>query len=139
MVDRSGVHAEAALARQPGRIEQPLFDVVQIEVLREALGSEDLCDMLAQFPDVAVRALRGIQAALAANDLAEVRRLAHAFKGTASSFGAARLATMARAMELDTVSLTAMDLLTADIRRAVDDTLTALPEVRSAILTRATL
>lgn len=138
MSDQSAVHADGSLAMQRSLIDQPLFDAAQIALLRDALGSEYLCDMLSQFPDVAVQALRGIAAAFAANDVQKVRRLAHAFSGTTSSFGAARLAVMTRAMELDTMPPAAMTLLMADLERAVDDTLAALPEVRSAMLTGAT-
>lgn len=132
MTDQSGVHAEAAPAMQRGLIDQPLFDEAQIRRLREALGSEDLRDMLSAFPEAAGQAFRNIGTALASNDLEEGRRRAHAFKGTASSFGAARLASLARAMELEATSITSMMRLMPDLARAIDETLAVLPGIGGA-------
>ena len=110
-------------------IDQPLLDQVQIALLRDALGEEDLRAMLSEFPGAAAQALCGIDTALASNDLEEVRRLAHAFKGVASSFGAARLAAIAVEFELEATSIASMMQLMPPLARAIDDTLAALPDI----------
>lgn len=110
-------------------IDQPAFDQAQIALLRDALGEEDLRDMLSELPAAASQALYNMEMALASNDPEEVRRLAHAFKGVASSFGAARLAALAREFELDANSVASMMLRMPALAEAIDETLAALPDV----------
>ena len=109
--------------------DQPLFDQGQIALLLDALGEEDLRAMLSELPAAAGQAFHKIGAALASNDLEEVRRLAHAFKGVASSFGAARLAALAREFELDASSVTSIVLRMPALADAIDETLAALAVV----------
>lgn len=85
--------------------QEPLLDLYQIASLRTALGDDDLQAMLSDFATAARRAFVTIEAALQVDDLTEARRAAHAFKGVASSFGAARLTAIAVDMELGTDSL----------------------------------
>jgi HPt (histidine-containing phosphotransfer) domain-containing protein len=113
-------------------IDQPLFDHVQIALLRDALGEENLRAMLSEFPGAAAQALCGIDTALSSNDLEEVRRLAHAFKGVASSFGAARLAAMAREFELEATSIASMMERMPALTDVINETLAALPGVERA-------
>lgn len=118
---------------QRSLIDPPLLDQVQIALLRNALGEQDLRAMLSEFPGAAGEAFRDIGTALASNNLVDVRRLAHAFKGVASSFGAARLAAIAVEFELEATSIASMMRLMPDFVRAIDETLAALPEVGSAL------
>jgi HPt (histidine-containing phosphotransfer) domain-containing protein len=90
----------------PDLTGEPLFDPDQIELLRDAMGPEDLTGMLSELPQHALQSKTAIEAALAANDLDQARRAAHVLKGFASSFGAARLAAVARDMELEIPSVT---------------------------------
>lgn len=113
----------------PELIDQPLFDLSQIDLLRDALGEEDLCAMLSEFANAARQALCGLGAALACNDLEEVRRRAHALKGVAGSFGAARIAAIAVEFELDATSIASIERRMPDLADAIDDTLAALPGV----------
>jgi len=117
---------------QPGLIDQPLFDQAQIALLRGALGEDDLRDMLAELPGAAVQAFHEIWAALASNDLEEGRRLAHALKGVASSFGAARLASIAREFELEATSIESMKQRMPDLTHAIAETVAALPDLERA-------
>ncbi len=114
-------------------IEQPLCDQARIALLRDALGEEDLRAVLSEFPGAARQALCGIAAALACNDLIEVGRLAHGFKGVASSLGALRLAVIARDLELEAASIAAMNEGMHAFAAAIDDTLAALTDIVSAV------
>jgi histidine phosphotransfer protein HptB len=117
---------------QRSLMDQPLFDVAQIALLRDALGEADLRAMLADLPNAAERAGQKIREALASNDLEEVRRLAHTLKGVASSFGAARLAAIAREFELEATSIASMLLRMPALADAIEKTSAALPGVEHA-------
>jgi HPt (histidine-containing phosphotransfer) domain-containing protein len=112
---------------QRSLMDQPLFDVAQIALLRDALGEADLRAMLADLPNAAERAGQKIRTALASNDLEEVRRLAHTLKGVASSFGAARLAAIAWEFELEGTSIASMLLRMPALADAIEKTSAALP------------
>ncbi|MGY3454444.1 Hpt domain-containing protein [Bradyrhizobium sp. USDA 4353] len=79
----------------------PLIDQDQLELLQAALDPAELRAMLAALPAAADEGLAAIEAALAARDLPDVRKAAHVLKGSSSSLGAARLAELARMIELD--------------------------------------
>jgi histidine phosphotransfer protein HptB len=114
---------------RPSLIELPLFDRSQIALLRDALGEDDLRAMLSELPGTAEHAFHEIRTALASNDMEEVRRLAHAFKGVASSFGAARLAAIAREFELEATSIASVIQRMPALADAIDETAAALPDV----------
>jgi HPt (histidine-containing phosphotransfer) domain-containing protein len=117
---------------QRNLIDEPLFDVVQIALLRDALGEEDLRIMLSELPSAAGQACQKIEMALASNDLEEVRRLAHALKGVASSFAAARLAAIAREFELEAISIASMMQRMPALENTVAQTVAALADVVGA-------
>ena len=117
---------------QRSLIDEPLFDQVQIALLGDALGQEDLRAMLSEFSSAAAQAFHKIGTAVASNDLEEVRRLAHAFKGIASSFGAARLAAIGREFELEATSIASMMQRMPALTDVIDETLAALPDVERA-------
>jgi histidine phosphotransfer protein HptB len=104
---------------------EPLFENDQLELLRDALGWEELSTMLLQLPEAAAQSLDAIGAALASGDLEETRKAAHVLKGFASSLGAARLSSIAREIELDHDSLSSiagrMPLLAATIEATVSE------------------
>jgi len=106
--------------------KEPLFDDAQIEILRDAVGPEDLGDMLAELPRHAVRSLDAIEAALAADDFDQACHAAHVLKGVAGSFGAARLAAVAREMELESSSVTALRQLVPALADTIELTSAAL-------------
>lgn len=78
----------------------PLFDDSQVALLREALDEKDLAAMMAELPSASGAAIKAIGIAASSGNLADVQRAAHVLKGVASSFGAARLAGLAREIEL---------------------------------------
>jgi HPt (histidine-containing phosphotransfer) domain-containing protein len=116
---------------QRSLIDQPLLDLTQIALLRDALGEEDLREMLSELPNVAGQACHKIRMALALNDLGEVRRLAHDLKGVASSFDAARLAEIAQKFKIEATSIASMMQYMPALADAIDGTLAALPGVES--------
>jgi HPt (histidine-containing phosphotransfer) domain-containing protein len=83
---------------------EPLFDSEQLDLLRDALGPDELLAMLLQLPDAASQSLDAIRSAVAADNVDEAHRAAHMLKGFSSSFGAARLSSLAREIELDTIA-----------------------------------
>ncbi len=119
------------MQRKP--IEQPLIDQIQIALLREAIGEQDLRDLLLEFPGTAEQAFQNMGTALASNDLEKVRHLAHSFKGAASSFGAAGVAAIACELELEATSIASMTQLMPTLARAIDETVAALRKVGSAL------
>lgn len=108
---------------------EPLFDPEQIELLREAVGPEDLGPMLAELPQHALQSLDAIRGALAANDLDQTRRAAHVLKGFASSFGAARLAAIAHDMELECSSVPELRQRVPALIEAIEATSAAIGEL----------
>jgi histidine phosphotransfer protein HptB len=83
----------------------PLLDEAQIALLCGALGEDDLRAMLSELPRAARQALDEIRTAVASDNIQQARCAAHALKGLASSFGAARLAAIACEFEHATSSI----------------------------------
>ena len=104
-----------------------LLDDDQIGLLREALDPDELAAMLSDLPVTAGQALEAIERAAEAEDLAEVRRAAHALKGAASSFGAAGLTEVARWMELEMSSMADVDRAIPFLIETIARTTAALP------------
>jgi histidine phosphotransfer protein HptB len=115
----------------------PLFDEAQIAALRDALGEEDLRAMLSELPSAAGQALHKIRTALVSSDLEAARRAAHALKGVASNFGAARLAAIARELELEATSIASISQHILVLADTIDKTLAALPDVERPPSARA--
>ena len=107
--------------------QMPLLDDAQLELLREALDEEELCAMLSELPQAAMQAIGSIEVAVQSNDLDEARRSAHVLKGVASSFGAARLAAMAREVELEIATIDCVEKCLPDLIKAVEQTAAAFP------------
>jgi HPt (histidine-containing phosphotransfer) domain-containing protein len=108
-----------------GAAQEPLIDGDQLALLRDALGDADLFQMLRGLPAAVEQGLGGIDQAMAAGDLDALRRSAHRLKGTAGSFGAARLAAIARELELGVMSLDAAASAMLVLRDIVAQTLSA--------------
>lgn len=114
--------------------EEPLLDLGQIALLKAALGDADLQDMLSDFSTAAREAFVVIDTALASDDLIEARRAAHAFKGVAGSFGAARLAAIAVDMELRADSIAYIRQRMNALSDAIEETGAVLCEAGRAAL-----
>jgi HPt (histidine-containing phosphotransfer) domain-containing protein len=105
--------------------QMPLLDDGQLELLREALDEEELRALLSELPQAAMQAIDSIAVAVQSNDIDEARRSAHVLKGVASSFGAARLAAMAREVELEMLSIDCVAKCLPDLIEAVERTAVA--------------
>jgi HPt (histidine-containing phosphotransfer) domain-containing protein len=105
----------------------PLLDDDQIGLLREALDPGELAAMFSDLPLAAQQALEAIGTATGSQNLDDVRRAAHVLKGTASSFGAARLAEIARVIELELASIAEVDQTMPLLVETVTRTTAALP------------
>lgn len=106
---------------------EPLFENDQLDLLRDALGEEELSTMLLQLPEAAAQSLDAIRAALAAGDLEETRKAAHMLKGFASSLGAARLSSIAREIELDHDSLAPIAVRMPFLAATIEATISEVP------------
>jgi len=116
-----------------GVTQEPLFDESQIELLRDALGEDELGEMFADLPEAAQRSLAAIEVAVEANDLEQAKRAAHVLKGVAGSFGAARLALIAREIELELPSVASIAQTIPVLMAALNDTAASLPGRSEAV------
>ncbi|HZA01120.1 MAG TPA: Hpt domain-containing protein, partial [Hyphomicrobiaceae bacterium] len=78
-----------------------IFDPAILAELRLGLEESELRAALAMIPGEGAKCLNEIKAAVAGGDLDTARKVAHRLKGMASNFGAARLAAIARRIELE--------------------------------------
>lgn len=104
----------------------PLLDEAQIEALREALGADELRGMYGDLPASARASRDLIERAVRDQDMDAARKAAHVLKGVASSFGAMRLAEVARVIELDLPTAAAAAPFLGVLTGTVDDTVSAL-------------
>jgi histidine phosphotransfer protein HptB len=112
---------------------EPLFENGQLDLLRDALGGDELSAMLLQLPEAAAQSLDAIGAALASGDIEATRKAAHVLKGFASSLGAARLASVAREIELDHDSLSSVAECLPSLAATIEATVAELPRHAASI------
>jgi histidine phosphotransfer protein HptB len=111
-----------------------LLDDDQIGLLREALDQDALAAMLSELPLAARQAHAAIEQAVGSQNLGEARRAAHLLKGTSSSFGAARLAEVARRIEFESSSISDVERVMPLLVETIEKTTAALPiEARDPI------
>lgn len=79
----------------PAVIDPHIFDELQANA-----GADFVLELVDTFAEEAPRLLGEMHAALAAGATDRFRRAAHSLKSNSSTFGATRLATLARALEL---------------------------------------
>jgi HPt (histidine-containing phosphotransfer) domain-containing protein len=113
----------------PQNLIEPLLDNGHVSMLREAVGDEDLCAMMADLAASARDTLRTINDALSAEDIGQARRGAHVLKGLASCFGAARLAVIAREFEDETSSITSISQGIPGLERTIEATSAAVVDM----------
>jgi signal transduction histidine kinase/CheY-like chemotaxis protein/HPt (histidine-containing phosphotransfer) domain-containing protein len=112
-----------AASAAPMPAQAPIFEPSSYAELAEALGPEDTALVLESFlTDTPERMAAMSRAAKDANN-AIVRREAHAIKSSAASFGFARFAALALALERDAMGLNwpALQAAVGDLKRAFDD------------------
>ena len=109
-------------ASRPASDPIPLIDMQKLDELREALGDEDLRDLLATVPEESGKILACIQNALNVGDMEGAQREAHGLKGLANNFAATRIASSAREIELISPTIDDAKSLVADIEDAIEQT-----------------
>jgi HPt (histidine-containing phosphotransfer) domain-containing protein len=85
--------------------ELPLIDSRVMQDWCGDLDPADVRDLLSRVPGEGHKCLAGIKEAAGKGDLASAKRFAHRLKGMASNLGAARLASIARSLELASVDI----------------------------------
>lgn len=104
----------------------PLIDGAAMANWCEDLDREDIEAILSQVPGQCDICLSEIEAAVAANDLAKTKRVAHRLKGMAANLGAARLARFARSIEIEVQELKEVEGQLPALNATVAETLSAL-------------
>lgn len=120
----------SASANATAEAELPLIDRRAMTDWCDDMDKEDVLAILARVPDECTRSLADFEKAIAASDLASARRTAHRLKGMSHNLGAARLARLARAIELDCQSIDEVSRGMPTLERALRDTLEALSSYR---------
>ena len=76
------------------------IDLAVIEELRSSVGREFVDELIGTYLEETPALMAALGPARAAGEAAEFKRLAHSIKSSSSTFGAAELAGLARALEL---------------------------------------
>lgn len=100
----------------PALIDPHTFDELQANA-----GADFVLELVDTFAEEAPRLLAELRNALAAGAAERFRRAAHSLKSNGNTFGATRLAEMARALELEAFppDVAALDALVPEIDRTV--------------------
>jgi HPt (histidine-containing phosphotransfer) domain-containing protein len=120
------LHSSIASGDAEGAPELPLIDQRVLSDWSQDMDKEDVRAILAQVPDETAKSVAALKEAIERSDLTSARRAAHRLKGMASNLGAARLARMARAIELGSQSIDEAAGQMAALQRTVSETLEAL-------------
>ena len=105
---------------------QPTIDRATFDELKETAGAEFVVELVDTFLAEAPTMLADLSRALAARDADQFRRAAHSLKSNSNTFGASRLAEMARELELGglvtgTAPLDALDAEYQRVARALTE------------------
>ena len=104
----------------------PAIDMATFTELQETAGADFVAELVGTFLEEAPRMLAELRSALAARSADAFRRAAHSIKSNGNTFGASRLAEMAREPELgglgtDTAPLDALDAEYQRVARALTE------------------
>ena len=105
------------------------IDATTFAELQDAAGSDFVAELIATFLEEAPGMLAALRSAHAGPDADAFRRAAHSLKSNAHTFGATRLAALARKLELGglIVDTAPLDALEAEYRKVA----AALQELRN--------
>lgn len=78
----------------------PTIDLATFKELQDAAGPEFVAELVDTFLEEAPRMLQELEGALAARDGERFRRAAHSLKSNSNTFGALKLGTQAKDLEL---------------------------------------
>jgi HPt (histidine-containing phosphotransfer) domain-containing protein len=110
----------------PQEGEAPLIDHRVMSDWCDDLDKADVCGLLARVPDETRKCIADVRLALQGGNLAMAKRAAHRLKGMASNLGAARLASVARSVELGCPTIAEADRQVAVLEATMTETLEAL-------------
>lgn len=113
----------AELQQQP---DLPLLDHRAMSDWCDDLDKADVIAVLARVPEEGRRSIEEIRRAVEAGDFAAAKRIAHRLKGMAGNLGAARLAQIARSMEIASQSLGDISSQLALLDKTLAETLEAI-------------
>ena len=99
---------------------EPTIDAATFAELQDAAGSEFVTELVGTFLEEAPVMLAELRSAHAGPDADAFRRAAHSLKSNAHTFGATRLAALARKLELGGLNIDTapLDALEAEYRKA---------------------
>lgn len=102
----------------------PLIDPVAMAQWTTDLDPEDVEAILAQVPGQCEACVSELTAAADAQELVKAKRVAHKLKGMAANLGAARLARLARSIELESADVAevvqCLPLVSATVAETID-------------------
>ena len=102
----------------------PVIDPHTFDELQANAGADFVLELVDTFAEEAPRLLAELRSALAAGAAERFRRAAHSLKSNSHTFGAARLAAMARTLELEGLPTDAAGV--EALEPEIDSTLAAL-------------
>jgi HPt (histidine-containing phosphotransfer) domain-containing protein len=117
---------ETGLRSEPD-LSLPLIDPVAMAEWTTDLDPDDVAAILAQVPGQCEACVCEMQEAVNGLELVKAKRVAHKLKGMASNLGAARLARLARSVELESQDLNDVAACLPFLSATVAETIRALP------------
>lgn len=81
-------------------MSNPAIDLSVFANLKESVGEDFIDELTTTFLDDAPKLIAEMHRALTAGDAATLRRAAHSLKSSSASFGAARVAELAKSLEM---------------------------------------
>jgi HPt (histidine-containing phosphotransfer) domain-containing protein len=109
----------------------PLIDVLAMEQWCNDLDMSDVRDILGKVPAEAEQCMALLSDALTQRDLSMARRAAHRLKGMAANLGAARLAYLAKDIEVTAKEAADASLRLPALKVTLDETLAAFASFSS--------
>lgn len=104
----------------------PLIDDRIMRDWCDDMDHEDVVAILARVPHEGAKSLADLYKSIKDGDLALARRSAHRLKGMANNLGAARLARVARAIELESPGIEEVSRRMPTLEQTLGETLEAL-------------
>ena len=99
----------------------PLIDAATFGELQANAGADFVVELVQTFAEEAPQILDELRSAFEAGAAERFRRAAHSLKSNSNTFGASRLAEMARSLELGGMPTdrAAVDALTGELQRSI--------------------
>lgn len=111
-----------------GYQDYQLMDATMLDALSDALDEQTLSPMLSTFKDNMTKYVDELYDLLTQGDIPQSERTAHALKGLAAQFGAARVSAIAKTIEEDGLELGDLERLMPVLRRTVEETISVFDQ-----------